>query len=87
MAEHAKLSASSSERWLNCTRAPRFEEQFPEPPPTEFSEEGTAGHLFSENALAKYLGLPQKPIPEKYARFNNAQFQNDYMVMWLVWKS
>lgn len=28
--KHALLSASASSRWLNCTAAPRFEEQFPE---------------------------------------------------------
>ena len=27
--EHALLSASSAHRWLACTAAPRFEEQFP----------------------------------------------------------
>ena len=28
--EHALLSASSSSRWLHCTRAPRLEETLPE---------------------------------------------------------
>lgn len=44
---HAKLSASSAHRWLNCTAAPGFEEQFPRTSST-FAEEGTLAHEFCE---------------------------------------
>lgn len=44
---HAKLSASSAHRWLNCTAAPRFEEQFPRST-SVFAEEGTLAHEFCE---------------------------------------
>ena len=37
--KHALLSASSAARWLHCTAAPRFEEQFPEST-SEYAEEG-----------------------------------------------
>lgn len=44
MAEHAVLSASSSERWLNCTAAPRFEEQFPDEEASDYAKAGTLAH-------------------------------------------
>lgn len=44
---HAKLSASSAHRWLNCTAAPDFEEQFPRTT-SEYAEEGTLAHEFCE---------------------------------------
>lgn len=45
--QHALLSASSSSRWLTCTAAPRFEENFPEST-SEFAEEGRLAHSFCE---------------------------------------
>ena len=44
---HAKLSASSAHRWLNCTAAPTFEEQF-ENKSSEYAEEGTVAHELCE---------------------------------------
>ena len=44
---HAKLSASSAHRWLNCTAAPGFEEQFPQGT-SPYAEEGTLAHEFCE---------------------------------------
>lgn len=44
---HALLSASSAYRWLKCTAAPRFEEQFPESS-TEYAEEGRLAHALCE---------------------------------------
>lgn len=41
--KHALLSASSASRWLKCTAAPRFEEQFPEKT-SEYAEEGRLAH-------------------------------------------
>jgi hypothetical protein len=50
--DHALLSASSSHRWLNCTAAPHYEEQFPSET-SVFADEGTLAHKFAELA-AKY---------------------------------
>ena len=50
--EHALLSASSASRWLNCTAAPRFEENFPEST-SEFAEEGRLAHSFCELKVLK----------------------------------
>lgn len=46
--EHALLSASSAHRWLKCTAAPRFEEQFPPGKPSVYAEEGTLAHSICE---------------------------------------
>lgn len=43
MSEHARLSASSAHRWMNCAGAPRMEAGLPDVD-TEFSIEGTAAH-------------------------------------------
>ena len=47
-AKHAILSASSSERWLHCTAAPRFEEQFPDEDPSDYAKAGTLAHEICE---------------------------------------
>ena len=44
---HAKLSASASHRWLNCTASPGYEAQFPRGT-SEYAEEGTLAHEFCE---------------------------------------
>ena len=50
--KHALLSASSAARWLNCTAAPRFEEQFPETT-SEYAQEGRLAHSFCELKVIK----------------------------------
>lgn len=50
--KHAICSLSAASRWLNCTAAPRFEEQFPDTP-TEYSAAGTLAHSICE-AYANY---------------------------------
>jgi len=47
---HARLSASSAHRWMNCAGAPRMEAGMPEVE-TEYSVEGTAAHTLAANAL------------------------------------
>ena len=44
---HALCSASSSERWLNCTAAPRFEADFPAGT-SSYTEEGRLAHSICE---------------------------------------
>lgn len=52
---HAKLSASSAHRWLNCTAAPGFEQQFPRKT-SEYAEEGTLAHEICEILGKNYFG-------------------------------
>lgn len=47
---HAKLSASSSDRWLNCTAAPTMEESYTDER-SSFAEEGTRAHELAERCL------------------------------------
>jgi len=47
---HAKLSASSSDRWLNCTAAPTMEAAYPDER-SEFAAEGTRAHELAERCL------------------------------------
>lgn len=55
--QHAVLSASSSSRWLNCTKAPRLEEQFPESTST-YAEAGRVAHSIAELKARKYFLEP-----------------------------
>ena len=53
---HAKLSASSSHRWLECTAAPGFEQQFPQTT-SVYAREGTIAHEFCEIYGRQVFGL------------------------------
>jgi len=48
--EHALLSASGSERWINCPASPRLEEKFPEET-SVYAQEGTLAHELAEIML------------------------------------
>lgn len=54
--KHALLSASSAARWLKCTAAPRFEQQFPETT-SEYAEEGRLAHAICEIKVLKKFTL------------------------------
>jgi len=54
---HALLSASASNRWLNCTPSVRLEEQFPDST-SEYAREGTLAHEIAELKLRKYYVEP-----------------------------
>ncbi|EPF1982464.1 DUF2800 domain-containing protein [Listeria monocytogenes] len=52
---HAKLSASGSSRWLNCTPSIALEAKFPEQRDGGvFAQEGTLAHSFAELLLQKF---------------------------------
>jgi len=53
---HARLSASGSERWINCPASPALEEGFPEQT-SSYAEEGTLAHEFAERMLKVDLKL------------------------------
>ena len=58
--QHAMLSASSSERWLHCTRAPRLEAQFPDST-SDYAAAGTLAHAIAELKARKYFIEPMSP--------------------------
>lgn len=57
---HALLSASSAARWLTCTAAPRFEEQFPKKT-SEYAEEGRLAHAICELKVLKKFTVSLSP--------------------------
>ncbi|MCM1508391.1 MAG: DUF2800 domain-containing protein [Ruminococcus flavefaciens] len=57
--EHAMLSASSAHRWLKCTAAPHFEEQFPSGT-SVYAEEGSLAHGICELYAKKYFTVMTK---------------------------
>ncbi len=53
---HAFLSASGSDRWMNCTPSPQIEKRFKDIP-SEYAQEGTLAHEFAELNLKRDLKL------------------------------
>lgn len=82
---HALLSASGSERWINCTPSPRLEENFPEQT-SDYAEEGTLAHEFAEIMLKVDLRLMpmgnyRKQVAElKKHRLYYEGMQDDVMI-------
>ena len=55
--KHAVLSASSSERWLNCPPSARLCENY-EDRGSDYAAEGTDAHALCELRLKQALGMP-----------------------------
>lgn len=49
--KHARLSASAAHRWIACPGSIRLADQCPEPPSSDYAEEGTAAHALAETVL------------------------------------
>jgi len=92
MPQHAKLSASSAHRWLNCTGAPEFEKNFPsDDKPSVYAMEGTLAHSFCEAAVKyNFNELTKKEMRAEFNRLKKdplyspemehcAEFYADYI--------
>ncbi len=64
MVKHAILSASGSEKWLNCPPSARLEEQITEEK-SEYAAEGIFAHKLAELHLQNYLKLIKKAEYDK----------------------
>lgn len=85
MGKHALLSASSSQRWLNCTPSARLETQFTDIGST-FAAEGTAAHALAEHKLKRALKRRSRRPVSDYDCDEMEECTDDYMsfVMELV---
>lgn len=76
---HARLSASAAHRWLNCTAAPRFEEQFPWGT-SVYAEEGTLAHEICETYGRLAFGqITQEEADSRMARLWDRDLFRDEM--------
>lgn len=76
---HAVLSASGSSRWLNCTPSARLEEKYPNKS-SDYAQEGTLAHEFSEHLLKRELGLvSKKDYDKEYVKIQESEFYSDEM--------
>ena len=81
MKDHALLSASGSERWLNCTPSARMEEKI-EDTESVFAQEGTAAHHLVEvlNRVAFNPGeLSEKQYKLQLNEVKNSPYYNAEM--------
>ena len=69
MAKHAVLSASSSERWLNCPPSARLCEAY-EDKGSDYAAEGTDAHILCEYRLKQALGIPAEDPIENLSWYN-----------------
>lgn len=49
--DHARLSASSADRWMHCPGSVALAEQMPQPKSTTYAEEGTVAHSLADISL------------------------------------
>ena len=66
---HAVLSASSSERWLNCPPSARLCEAY-EDKSSDYAAEGTDAHTLCEYRLKQALGIPAEDPIENLSWYN-----------------
>ena len=66
---HAVLSASSSERWLNCPPSTRLCEAY-EDKSSDYAAEGTDAHTLCEYRLKQALGIPAEDPIENLSWYN-----------------
>ena len=67
--KHAILSASSSERWINCPPSARLCENYPDKG-SDYAAEGTDAHTLCEVRLKQALGIPTENPIENLCWYN-----------------
>ncbi len=77
---HALLSASSAHRWLSCTAAPRFEEQFPVGT-SEYAEEGQTAHSVCELYAQKHFTtITKRKFTSELKKLTTRPYYSDEML-------
>lgn len=78
--KHALLSASGAHRWLVCTAAPHFEENFPDGT-SEYAEEGTLAHAICELYAQKaFCGLSPRKFSADLKKLQAKPLYQDEML-------
>lgn len=78
--DHALLSASSAHRWLVCTAAPRFEEQFPAGT-SEYAEEGQTAHSVCElYAQKQFTTMTKRKFNADLKKLTTRPYYSDEML-------
>ena len=78
--KHALLSASSAYRWLECTAAPRFEENFPNGS-SVYAEEGTLAHAICElYARKQFTALSARKFNAELKKLKSDKLFQDEML-------
>ena len=67
--QHALLSASSANRWINCPPSAKLCETFPDVP-SEYAVEGTQAHELCEYKLREYLGEKVKNPKDNLSKYD-----------------
>lgn len=77
---HAILSASGSDRWMNCTPSARLEEAYPEQT-SDYAEEGTLAHEFAEQMLRHRTGsISAKDFNQRVSELKKHRLYYDGMM-------
>ena len=75
MSEHAKLSPSSSDRWLACpasiVRAPETEDEG-----SEYAQEGTAAHALAEHCLKNGISAHAPTFPAGHEKYDSFELRD-----------
>lgn len=76
---HAKLSPSSSERWLQCpasiVRAPETEDEG-----SEYAREGSAAHALAELCLKQGIGAHGPAMPKEWEAYDDFDLRTNVQV-------
>lgn len=76
---HAKLSASGSAKWMNCTPSIRMEADFPDEQ-SAFAAEGTFAHAVFEQELNDFLGRPVDVLNQADVEQYDSPALRDYVM-------
>lgn len=82
MAAHAKCSPSAAYRWLECTAAPTFEEQFPEVAASDYAREGTLAHSICELFVRREFveKMPKRTFNARLKKLQAEELYDDEML-------
>lgn len=79
--KHALLSASGSQRWINCTPSLRLEEQIEDSKESTSALEGTDAHALAEQKLSSLIKDSKYDVRDKLSYYDEKmeEYTNDYM--------